>query len=250
MGHALAVSAEAEVAHASRGYCVGHGAVAELVDDLGGVLLENVELLVPDVPPPGRHVAEAVTRITNRRLQAGWSVGYCFEHAAFGSDAVIRELAAVGISMDRKTARGWLHRLYGPPVGQLPDWYDHREQEVSKVRKSGAFLYRLQVPLTRVGELASGAVAAYTASCAALGGIQVTRRVRACLNGAVRRAVEGSRDSGGHWLTRRCIDAGLTEDEARRVLREYVGAVPQRTGHLYTASEAERTLRSAYRRSR
>jgi hypothetical protein len=192
------------------------------------------------------HVADAIARITTRRLEAGWSLGAALRTAALGRDQIAQELHAVEKPADRKTVAYLINELTESGVltrtGQLPAWTDPAEQDASKVIKSGSFLYALRVELRTLGQHALAALI----SRASLGGKRGRTRAEAALTWAVGGAQEGSRNHIGHWLACRCRDAALPEDEAASILQRYAGRVDQ-SGHRYDVAEAMRTLASVYR---
>lgn len=74
------------------------------------------------------------------------------------------------------------------------------------------------------------------------------KRAEGALNWATNWAQIGNRSATCHWLSRRCITAGLTEGEAEEMTKSWQETVPQGPGRdAYTLNEALTTLRSVYR---
>jgi hypothetical protein len=197
-----------------------------------------------------RRAASAIAMITTRRLRDGWSLAYAFRTAAFGRDQIRRHLAEQHfdpVRLDRKTISAALNELVTigalERVGQLDMWTDP-EEPTAQVIKSGAYIYRLVgVHFRQLGDLAR---AALTREMQLLGGIGGERRVQRCLKWAIEHAREGVRNAIGYWLTRRCIDAGLSEGDTMAILGQYQANTP-RGRQPYTPREARATVRSAHR---
>jgi hypothetical protein len=217
------------------------------VSDLGNVATWRI----PDrASANAKLVAKAIMIILNERLTARWSLTYILRTGALGRDIIARTLERIGQPKDRKTVALCLKELVElgclDKVGQLPDWVDPSEPTAAKVNKSGAFIYSIAITIRELGRLALEALI----SNAALGGIAGRDRVQRALKGAVKNAHEGNRNSGGYFLARRCIDGGLTEHEAAKILISYCDKVGQSTPRAcprYTRREAMVTVRSAYR---
>jgi hypothetical protein len=109
--------------------------------------------------------------------------------------------------------------------------------------KSGAHLYALTVEVRAVG----GAALAHILSSAASWGNRAGTRIERALKWAIENARPGERNAIGHWLTRRCVDVGLSEVDAQALLGRYVAAVEQ-SKHRFSGREAQRTVASVYRR--
>jgi hypothetical protein len=74
------------------------------------------------------------------------------------------------------------------------------------------------------------------------------KRAEGALRWAQNWARIGNRSSTCHWLSRRCITAGLTEGEAEQIIERWQANVPQGHGRdAYTLAEARTTLRSVGR---
>lgn len=210
---------------------------------------------------PARRVAEVMMVRAAVRLARGDSLDFSLYRVAGGRDSIAAELERrYGTTFDRKTiaialeelvALGVLHR-----VGQLADWWDPAGEPQRKV---GAYVYALNVHCRRLGERLE--VALHRARnhlsdlagrtpyiSASVRGEGLPPRVRGALQAVLERAQIGERNASGHWLACRCTDAGLSEGEAMKVMKLYVAGVAQHHGHRYSAREAERTVRSRYRR--
>ncbi len=72
-------------------------------------------------------------------------------------------------------------------------------------------------------------------------------RVAGYLSAFIERAQPGERNDFGRRVVDRCIDGGLTEGQTMNVMRVGIANVDQ-TGHRYTVGEAQRTIRSRYKR--
>jgi hypothetical protein len=208
-------------------------------------------LRLPDHLSVGaRHVASAITRITTRRLEAGFSLRVALRTASLGRDKILQELRAAGKPMDRKTVAYLLVELTEAGVlsrtGQMPAWTDPSEQDGSRVIKSGAFQYALAVELRTLGQQPLAALISHSSAVFPLGGKRGHARAEGALTWAVKHAQKGSRNRIGHWLACRCRDAALHEDEAASILQRYAAGVDQ-GGHRYDIAEAMRTLASVYR---
>jgi hypothetical protein len=205
-------------------------------------------LPLPDHLSKGaRYVAHAVAGISTRRLKAGWSLAYALRTAALGRDKIVTELQEHGISMDRKTVSYCLLELAEAGViertGQLGAWTNPDAQDGHQVIQSGSFTYALRVKFRQLGDLALAALLKNATSW----GNKTQNRAHRALEWAQEHAQPGSRNAIGYWLARRFIDSGLTEGDARPLMRMY--AAPWAAHHEpYRLREALATLRSAYRR--
>jgi hypothetical protein len=210
---------------------------------------DTATLVLPDdLSPAACAVGTAVARLATRRLVDGWSLDRALRQLAAGRDIICRELAALGITYDRKTVARALNELVGRGVlrraGQLDEWYDQDALLAGSNNpfKSGAFTYALVVRFRGLGDLARSALI----TNATLGGIPPQTRIRACLRRSIQAARPGQRNAIGFWLSMRCIEVGLAYQDAAAVITSYRESVGQ-GGHRYTATEAMATLRSAYR---
>ena len=216
--------------------------------------LEEEHLPVPDhAPRSAKIAAHAVRSITSRRRAEGWSFQWCTQEAPLGAEMAHREALALGykIKSDR-TIRAGLRELTRlgvlTRVGQLADWIDINEQKASRVHKSGALQYKLNLSLSIVGISGFSIMAALLDTDVYLHGANRTeRRAQGALRWAVKHAKEGIRNVTGYRLVSLCRDAGLTEDDARPLMREYAASVCSGS-HSYTLGEAMLSLRSAYKR--
>ena len=215
-------------------------------------------LYVPEAASaPARLVAEVMMVRASVRLARGDSLDYSLYRVAGGRDSIAADLEkGYGTTFDRKTiataleelvALGVLHR-----VGQLADWWDPAGEPHRKV---GAYVYALNVRCRRLGERLNVALRRVRdhlgrtpSLSASVRGADLPSRVRGALRAALERAQIGNRNAFGHWLACRCTDAGLSEGEAMKVMKLYVAGLPQHR-HRYSAREAERTVRSRYRRT-
>lgn len=185
------------------------------------------------------------------RLLQGKPTAYALSSNAAGRDCIVRQLAEVGITIDRDDVAYALKKLeeFGTIecVGQMDDWSDQTEQEASRVRKSGAKLYALNVQILAVGQRSASEEALDPLrSCVSLGGIRLERLMRGAVNWAIRNAYEGNRNGIGKRLMWMCTKQGLTEDQATQQMRAYQKVV-RWSGHEYTWTEARATVRSHYR---
>jgi hypothetical protein len=185
----------------------------------------------------------------DRRLVGRHSVTFALYRIAGGRDEIKELLDDLGYVYDRKTIAKSLARLSGPggpleKVGQLSGWWD------GDLPKRGAFVYALRVRIKRVGELVTAAMGRLTATSppsATFRGISPGSRAQACLQGAIKHAIHGTRNVLGHWLACRLRDMRLPFTEAETVMDRYRGSVTS-LGPAYTHSEARRTLQSVYRK--
>lgn len=203
--------------------------------------------LPEDLTPSAVHVARAVAHIASMRLAKGDSLGFALR-IALGRDLVTDTLAEQGIHQHRSTTARALEELHQRDVIHRIDQLAPETDTPSYWR--GAYVYALPVraaiglaalisrALRRPRPIRSAAV-----RCTGLG-----NRIDGCLTAAVRHAEKGQRNRLGHWLTCRCTDAGLTEDEAMKVMRLFHAKLRDRRG--FTLAELERTVRSRYRRVR
>jgi hypothetical protein len=181
--------------------------------------------IVPrEVGDTERRVAQAIASALTDRLIEGWSLEYAFRQAALGRDELARRTG-----LDRKTVAAAIEALMDrgllARVGQLGH-RTHTEADGSDVIHSGAYLYRLLgVRLRQYGDLASATLS--RALLQPLRGMKGSRRFHKALDWAISNAEHGNRNAIGYWLTRRCIDCGLTEGDAVTILQRYVAEVDQ-----------------------
>ena len=204
-------------------------------------------------PANGKDAARAAVGLMNERLERGLSLDVVFDCPAFGGNQI-----ASRTGLDPKTGRSWLAEVFGAPVGQLPHWTDPSNGDL----KNGAFRYHVTVVFHHFGDYVDRAMKLIEAApdhlrdglravllgATLLKGSATERRLEGCLEGVLKRAKLGNRNALGHWLTRRCIDVGLTEGEAQHWIERFWESVRWMGGHEYKWREATATLRSAYRR--
>ena len=227
--------------------------------DFGPASILSDDVGVLPVPDHTSESAKAVAIISTGRLISGDTIDFALFKVAAGCDFVVRVLDTLGITMSRQTVKRALKELVDlgvlDRVGQLDPWMDRRA-EGGAMRKVGAYVYSLAVTCRTLGDRAlstlrrgsSGLAGASSPSKCHVRTTGHGSRVDGCLAAAIRLAHAGIRNVIGHWLTCRCTEAGLPEGETMGVMRVYVRNVPQ--SPPYTMQEAERTVRSCYRRRR
>lgn len=233
----------------------------DLDDRVGGAPpdLEEGVLEVPDdVSPTAKLVARVLALKASHRLLSGDSTKFAFTIAA-GRDLIRHELKKVyDVHRNRRTIGRALRELCDRGaikiVGQLDDWYDHNEQRA----KFGAYVYALNVQTRKLGtlrarardHLAQWTATRATASRGAAGSVRGQGCLAGALEGVLRHAKVGNRNSGGHWLTMRCRESGLDQATTTSWMDRYREALAaKKMADGYTEREAAATVRSAYRRS-
>jgi hypothetical protein len=198
-----------------------------------------------------RHVADALALIASRGLMHGWTLDYCLYGLAAGRDLIVRQLEEIKVHLDRRTVSRALVRLEElgviERVGQLDDWTDLNAGDDQPVRKTGAYRYRLNVLLPKIGTRIAAELEFLLPRDAPYGVSTPHRRANGSLNWAIKHATEGHRNEIGAWLAWRCRLVGLTATETRAVLIAYqqgvtIGVRP------YKVREALTTVRSMFRR--
>lgn len=193
----------------------------------------------------GKHleVLEHMVFRANWRLSEGDSLDFALGRIEGGRDKLARELGMtrdeVAYSLLFLESEGLISR-----AGQLKP---HVREDHPWKKLSGAHTYKLPVTVITGADLAERTFRWLSHTASATVGVTLQERRReGCLKHACDTAQEGLRNAKGHWLVRRCIDIGLTEDAAEKVIGRYQETIAL-IGHRYTPKEALATLRSAYR---
>jgi hypothetical protein len=197
--------------------------------------------------------AEAMAWRSTCRLLAGDSIEFALESVVGGRDSLVEEIRRRGGNMTRDQIAYSEKKLeaYGTIActGQRDRWID---PDAGWKKKSGAKLWRICGTIRQVGDHVALTLKkrARRRSPTRKGYVGVnprTRRLQACLEGAIENAHEGNRNAIGHWLACRSTDVGLTENQAKTWMELYRKGLPK-NGHAYTLTEAMKTLRGVYRR--
>ena len=199
---------------------------------------------------PARQVAQVGAIMATGRLMNGDSLDFALSKVAAGRDDLQRKLASLGVTLDRKTVARALAELVRLGVldwvGQLRPFDDNGQ------RKQGAFVYALRIRFRTLGDHLEDALHRARVRLARgpspmSAAVRGTPRVAGALSAFIQRGQPGGRNRFGRWVVDRCIDAGLTEGQTMRAIRVGIDNVDQ-TRHRYTVDEAQRTIRSRYKR--
>ena len=209
------------------------------------------------------HVLRLLAIDANIQLHNGASTTRAIAKIAGGRDDLADRIELVyGVRYDRWTVAYALRKLTGRGLiaRSAPLRASKAMRRAGKL--SGAIMYCLLGQCRRLGDLAADSLARARAQLGFIHGFKWPSSVHTYsgvtpigregrLQGAFRWAVEharrGNRSWNGYWLTRRCIDCGLSEAEAMAKIEDYRDGLSRR-GVLddgYTLDEARRTVRSA-----
>jgi DNA-binding HxlR family transcriptional regulator len=206
---------------------------------------------VPDGTSPNHKlIAKQMAARSTSRLLSNSSLDFALGNVEGGRDKLAGELQASGQNISRDQVAHSLRALesFGT-ISRSGQLKSHLRPERVWKKVSGALTYKIHVTFAVLGDLEAKAytwLSKHTTPCATVGVALRTRRIEGCLRHACETAQEGLRNHKGYWLTRRCIDIGLTEPEAEKIIKRFQKTVA-RIGHRYTRTEAMKTVRSAYK---